>query len=168
MATVLIGSGVGCDVVGGELPAVASGECGGEVAVKPKRDTSGELNANNKLSNAQVAEMRRVRFESLQPGPNGEPAKPVDWPELAAMFDVHPKHAYSLCLGKKRANAGGPIEDGQRPTREEVERNFIRCRCCGGKHQRFDECQRCQTLWAIGIQKMLAPFGKWVPVAANG
>lgn len=121
----------------------------------------GEENTNCRLSDQQVRELRQARAASRERAEADESgqAQPLDWPELGALFGVSEKYAYRLCRGMSRQAAGGPIEPLENPSRAEVLRNFIRCRACGGKHHRHDECQPCQVQWAAIFGRALEKFG---------
>lgn len=105
----------------------------------------GNIPRNAKLSDEEVELMRNLRQKYE-----------LDWDQLAIMFEVNWKTAYRICLGMSRPNCKGPIEELVKP---QPMAETVRCKTCGGRHEKGKGCDLCQCRWAIHITRFLRRAG---------
>lgn len=73
------------------------------------------------LSNETVVQMRTMRYQHK-----------TDWRTLGALFGIHPKTAYRICVGLIWEEAGGPMEHRIARALHDVDTPKGRCKLCGG------------------------------------
>ncbi|HWB13412.1 MAG TPA: hypothetical protein VFE62_12285 [Gemmataceae bacterium] len=115
----------------------------------PPRSAS-VLERNQKLTDAQVVEMREVRAKSVADG------MPIGWDELGDRYGIHGKTVYRICAGIIRQGCGGPIEGHQ----SQETQTLARCRCCGGMAvQTEGGCRYCQSEWERAFLRVFRQAG---------